>query len=74
MIGRLFSPSIRLGVCGCDFSQVPYVASYLRELECTRESKHADNSAALTAIAVDLQDRHCFARTLCNSRRALGAS
>lgn len=38
-----------------------------------REFKHADNSVVLTRL-VDLGDRHCFARTLCNSRRASRAS
>ena len=46
------------------FSQVLYVTSYSRESSWTRESKHADNSAPLTTLAVDLQDRHC-SRELC---------
>lgn len=67
---------VRLGVCtrGCVFLQVPYVASPPRDaLVHSRESKHADNSAALTTLAIDLQDRHCFVRTLCNSS-SIGSS
>lgn len=77
VIGRLFSPRYTpryVYVRGCVSRRCRTLRVIQFESSGARwGSKHADNSAALTTIAVDLQDRHCSARTLCNSRRASAA-